>query len=170
MPPLTPQLQQARQAFWHILDDFSIVINQFNEIAYFMAGIDRLFLFLKAVQELDSDRANDDATVIMDEDDSTETRVFKPPTDGIVVTSENVLLRKEPPTTLMIRNLLLKTPDNKRMLIQHLNLSLAKGQNLLIAGVSGAGKSSLLRAIAGLWNSGHGEIIRPNNVYFLPQR
>ncbi len=39
-------------------------------------------------------------------------------------------------------------------------------------GKSGCGKSSLLRAIAGLWNSGSGTIIRPKleEILFLPQR
>jgi putative ATP-binding cassette transporter len=39
-------------------------------------------------------------------------------------------------------------------------------------GASGSGKSSLLRAIAGLWNSGQGEIERPplEDLLFLPQR
>ena len=36
----------------------------------------------------------------------------------------------------------------------------------------GAGKSSMLRAIAGLWTAGSGTIIRPctEDIYFLPQR
>lgn len=39
-------------------------------------------------------------------------------------------------------------------------------------GASGCGKSSLLRAIAGLWKSGTGAIYRPklNEILFLPQR
>lgn len=73
---------------------------------------------------------------------------------------------------LTIKGLKLMTPDNKRTLIENLDLQVKEGENLLIVGSSGAGKSSLLRAIAGLWTSGAGNIIRvpDDEVYFLPQR
>ena len=66
----------------------------------------------------------------------------------------------------------LYTPDGKRELIRDLSLELRPGQHLLIVGNSGAGKSSLLRAIAGLWTTGRGRIERPadEDVFFLPQR
>ncbi|KAL7448470.1 hypothetical protein ACHAWC_000648, partial [Mediolabrus comicus] len=48
-------IAQVRGAFGHILSDLSIIIHQFNGIASFMAGIDRLFLFMKAIQNLDPD-------------------------------------------------------------------------------------------------------------------
>jgi putative ATP-binding cassette transporter len=55
----------------------------------------------------------------------------------------------------------LQTPNYQRTLITGVSLAVDKGKGLLIVGASGGGKSSLLRAIAGLWNSGSGTIMRP---------
>jgi len=164
-------IAQARSAFWHILDDFSLIINEFNGISNFLAGIDRLFFFMKAIQELDQGRNKNDSNVMKPYDDSDP---FMPPSDNQIVLREYdpfITLSQHPSAFLEMRNVHLSTPDGKRTLVQHLNLSLMKGNNLLIAGVSGAGKSSLLRAIAGLWNTGSGEIARPRSedIYFLPQ-
>lgn len=166
-------ISQVRDAFWHILSDFSVIIGQFNGIASFMASIDRLFLFMKKIQELDPSRPDDDALVLV----ATE-RTARPleSADGIILNEFLPLAtstRTNPLSSnpiLLIRNLRLMTPDNKRVLIRNLNLSLSMGQNLLISGVSGAGKSSLLRAIAGLWKNGDGQITRARDIYFLPQK
>ena len=73
---------------------------------------------------------------------------------------------------LVIENLTVQTPNRERTLIKDLTLAINPGEGLLIAGTSGCGKSSLLRAIAGIWHAGYGCIIRPDagEMLFLPQR
>lgn len=73
---------------------------------------------------------------------------------------------------LACQNLTLKTPDERRIIIKNLSFSVSPHNNLLIIGASGIGKSSLLRAIAGLSKSGSGVIFRPKReeILFLPQR
>ena len=73
---------------------------------------------------------------------------------------------------LSFTNLSLATPNLETQLISNLSISISQGQRLLIVGNSGVGKSSLVRAIAGLWQSGTGLITRPKqeHLLFLPQR
>jgi putative ATP-binding cassette transporter len=73
---------------------------------------------------------------------------------------------------LAFEHVTLKTPDNESVIVEDLSLCVQPGEGLLIVGPSGRGKSSLLRAIAGLWNLGTGRLVRPplEEVLFLPQR
>jgi vitamin B12/bleomycin/antimicrobial peptide transport system ATP-binding/permease protein len=66
----------------------------------------------------------------------------------------------------------LLTPNKNRSLINNLTLQLQPQDDLVIVGQSGVGKSSLLRAIAGLWTQGKGMVRRPplSEIFFLPQR
>ncbi|KAF2069414.1 hypothetical protein CYY_009271 [Polysphondylium violaceum] len=60
----------------------------------------------------------------------------------------------------------------KHPLLSNITLTIKKGENLLIMGPSGSGKSSLIRVINGLWPFFHGSISKPQNDYlfFLPQQ
>ncbi|NEP62570.1 MAG: ABC transporter ATP-binding protein/permease [Symploca sp. SIO2G7] len=68
-------------------------------------------------------------------------------------------------------NLTLELPDTHRPLISQLSFTVEASQTLLITGSSGVGKSSLIKAVAGLWQTGQGTIhCPPEEVLFLPQQ
>ena len=135
------------------------------------------------MQVADPDRTSDNMASLMKLGNVTDTTATTPTT---TLANNIELIRLSPGTTtasngyrtpssyplISLDHLDLSTPDRKRILIRDLTMEIHEGENLLIVGNSGAGKSSLLRAIAGLWTAGKGSITRPadEDVYFLPQR
>jgi putative ATP-binding cassette transporter len=75
-------------------------------------------------------------------------------------------------TRIAYDGLTLVTPRDGRVLIKDLSLKVPQGRRLLVVGPNGVGRSSLIRATAGLWGKGAGTIYRPplGEVMFLPQR
>jgi putative ATP-binding cassette transporter len=61
---------------------------------------------------------------------------------------------------------------NGRVVINDANVVVAKGEKVMIGGESGTGKSTLIRAIAGLWPWGSGSITLPKgaSIAFVPQK
>jgi putative ATP-binding cassette transporter len=78
----------------------------------------------------------------------------------------------EDESRVAFRELTLVTPGEGRLLIKDLSVDVPSGQRLLVLGPRGSGRTSLLRAAAGLWTSGQGRIIRPplEHTVFLPQQ
>jgi len=78
---------------------------------------------------------------------------------------------------LELRGVALRTPARARglaprTLYDGLSLQLPPGDSLVVVGASGVGKSSLLRAVAGLWCTGAGSIRRvaDDGCFFAAQR
>ena len=59
-----------------------------------------------------------------------------------------------------------------RVLIDHANARIEAGEKVMVSGESGTGKSTLVRALAGLWPWGTGVIALPEgaSVAFIPER
>ncbi|SEE40826.1 putative ATP-binding cassette transporter [Rhizobiales bacterium GAS191] len=72
---------------------------------------------------------------------------------------------------LNLRNLSVTLDDGTRV-INDADVKVNHGERVLVVGESGTGKSSLVRALAGLWPWGGGEILfhRNSRLFFLPQR
>ncbi len=81
-----------------------------------------------------------------------------------------IAITETPDDSLELRHLHLALPNGK-VLIEEDAHRFLRGESVVISGRSGLGKSTLFRAIAGIWPFGEGEIARPKGSHlFLPQR
>jgi putative ATP-binding cassette transporter len=134
---------QADLACAQVLAALSLIISNFRMISAYAAQVDRLSSFEEVFEDIDNERA-----------------------------ANTKRIEVEVSPSFAIENVTVLTPDRKRELIKSLNIEVAKGDHLCVVGPSGTGKSSLLRAIAGLWDVGSGRITRPDldEMMFLPQK
>jgi vitamin B12/bleomycin/antimicrobial peptide transport system ATP-binding/permease protein len=142
------KVSEATGAFARVFFSLNIIVSRFQSLTTFAAGISRLSTFY---QFLSPEEKSDLLTK-----NNLENRTIDTIENG----------------QLAIEHLTLQTPNYQNTLIEDVTLNLPQGKGLLIMGTSGCGKSSLLRAIAGLWNSGTGAIYRPelDKMLFLPQK
>ena len=90
---------------------------------------------------------------------------------GPVGHGETIMLGESPDSRVFLRHLNITLHDGKLM-IDGAEAIISPGEKVLGKGESGTGKSTLIRAMAGLWPWGSGEILRPKGAYiaFMPQR
>ncbi|WP_204139851.1 ABC transporter ATP-binding protein/permease [Halomicronema sp. CCY15110] len=177
------KVSEAQGAFIRVFFSLNVIVDRFQALTAFGAGIDRLHDFATSLGQLEHKK--DAADLLATESDTEATPASAiaaaevetpaapdPPVEATATVPMQPVIVQETAPQLSLHHLTLQTPNYQRTLIEDLTLELATDSSLLVAGPSGCGKSSLLRAIAGLWNSGAGVIQRPElkDLLFLPQK
>lgn len=134
-------LMQISSAFGQVQDSLSFIVSAYTEIAEYQSVVQRLSGFRARLEEIAVEREAPQPIEIERSGGGVE-----------------------------VDTLDLNLPDG-RLLRPNISLAASPGEALLITGASGLGKSTLLRAVAGLWPFGRGRIRVPDGrCLFLPQR
>ncbi|VDM75006.1 unnamed protein product, partial [Strongylus vulgaris] len=145
-PTLAQQISNNAFYFIYLINSFTRLTDlalALGELAGYTQRIDELVRYMRRLNEEDSIAWKDD---------------------------EN---RSSSADLIVAENLCYSAPGDAEDLISDLNLKLSKNQKLLITGISGVGKSSLLRIIRKLWEPRSGTVLRNftlKDTMFIPQR
>jgi len=136
-------LAQTRIAYGQLSAALAWFVTAYQEIAQWRASIARLSSFLDAI----------DATRLQ------------------LVCGEGVQVEASPDDALRLDGLRLDAPDG-RVLLAPTTVQLRAGERVAVVGPAGAGKTTLFRAIAGIWPFGTGRIEVPPGarMMFLTQQ
>jgi vitamin B12/bleomycin/antimicrobial peptide transport system ATP-binding/permease protein len=136
-------LMQALRAFGQIQEALSFLVNSYSQIAVWRAVIRRLLTFLNHITDV----------------------------ENYAGMQNKFIYKEDGKNNIIVNDLCITTPQGEKLL-EGVNLEFEHGHNYLIKGASGLGKSTFIRAIAGIWPYGSGVVhLPPNrNIMFLPQK
>lgn len=134
-------LTQTASAFGQVQGNFSFFVTAYGTLADWKAVLDRLTSFEAAMA-------------------SAELLAEQPP----------LAVRRDGADGIAVRRATVALPSGEPI-VRMADLAFRKGEAVLVSGPSGAGKTSILRAIAGIWPFGGGEvaIAEGARVMVLPQ-
>lgn len=138
-------LMQTAQAFSSVQWALSWLIDNFPKFAEWRASTDRVVHLHLALTDLeDAAEVPDDARIVV-----------HPATES---------------DRLIMRELGVARPDGQ-MLVAEAEIEIRRPERVLIRGQSGSGKSTIMRAVAGVWPWGRGAIHLPTGaITFMPQK
>jgi putative ATP-binding cassette transporter len=136
-------LAQTRIAYGQLSGALAWFVTAYQEIAQWRASIERLSAFLDTLDE----------------------------TREQLAAAPGVLVHTGTDETLQLEGVRLDAPDG-RVLLNPATAALHTGERVALVGPAGAGKTTLFRAIAGIWPFGAGRIDVPprSRMMFLTQR
>lgn len=142
-------LMQIGAAFGQVQGSLNWFVDNFPNIAEWRSAVARLLAFRAAIDDLDAMQADP-----------------AQPTIRVIEACEG-----DGPHVLAFRDVQVAFSDGTTV-IAGASAEIHPGEHVLIKGESGTGKSTLFRAIAGLWPWGAGEILVPPraSLMFMPQR
>lgn len=136
-------LIQSIQAFNRVQDSLSFIVNAYPRIAAWQAVAQRLTTFINHISDAEERAQKENA----------------------------VTLTREPENKIAVADMMIKTPRDE-ILFKNINEAFMHGQNYLLKGVSGIGKSTFIRTLAGIWPYASGKVIYPEKqkIMYLPQK
>jgi vitamin B12/bleomycin/antimicrobial peptide transport system ATP-binding/permease protein len=138
------EVTQAAAAFVAVQSAFNWLVDNYPRLSDWMASVQRVAALLIALDRLDA--------------------VGRSGTGSIRRTEHNG-------SALRLRDLSIML-DNGAVVVNDAHVTVERNERVLVIGESGTGKSSLVRAIAGLWPWGQGEVAVPRGarLFLMPQQ
>ncbi len=137
-------LMQVSLCFFEVSESLSWFANTYQNLSEYQTSIERITEIQDAFKE-----------------------------DGLEASPKTIECKKRDKETINLKNLTIMKPqaDSTDCIIRNLNLKLKKGEDVLLKGENGTGKSTIFKVIRGTWQHGEGKVSLPSGerLCFLPQ-